>query len=215
MITYQDLFEARFSDLSPELRTEILTAGTIREVAAGEPLMKMGAPIYSTMLMIDGRVKIYREGEDGGEILMYFIEAGEACAISIMCAMSEQKSQVSAIAETDCIMISLPFEYISKWMSKFQTWDQFIIKNYRKRFEELLMSLDQIAFRSMDERLVFYLKRRQKIDGDDLHISHQEIARDVNSAREVVSRLLKKMEQLGAVKLERNQVHILNLDLVL
>lgn len=215
MITHSDLFDARFSSLDTELKVDILGAGTFKEVPAGTHLMKMGSQIHHTILIIDGRVKIYREGEDGGEMLMYFLEAGDACAISIMCAMSGETSQVSAVTESDCTFMSVPFEYVGKWMSKYRSWDQFIIQNYRKRFEELMISIDQIAFRSMDERLVYYLKRRQKIDGDHLHISHQEIARDVNSAREVVSRLLKKMEQRGAVKLERNQIHLLNLDSVL
>lgn len=215
MITARELFDARFAELEPALRDEIFSFGVEREVPAGTYVMQSGLAIQSTLLIIDGRVKIYREGEDGEELLMYFLEPGDACAISIMCAIDKGLSQVTGVTETTCTFINLPFDRIGKWMQEYPSWDQFVIRNYRKRFQELLFSLDQIAFRSLDERLVFYLKRRQEVDGDDLKISHQDIARDMNSAREVVSRLLKKMEQLGAVRLERGHVHILNLDLVL
>lgn len=212
MITADNLFEARFESLEPELQEEILKIGTIREVEPGEILLKSGQLITHTMLLLDGRLKIYREDDEGNEFLMYYLEPGNACAMSIMCAMNNERSQIMAVAETEATLLAIPFEKTGAWMNKYRSWDEFILRAYRSRFEELLMTLDNVAFRSMDERLVFYLKRMTKANGSELRISHQQIARDLNSAREVISRLLKKLEQRGAVELQRNVVRVVNLD---
>ncbi len=213
MITTQNLLEARFSDLEPKLKEEILSIGSITEVNPGDILIQTGQNIRSTMLLLDGRIKISREDDEGNEYLMYYLEPGNACAFSLMCAMNNEESKITAVAETESTLISIPFEYTGKWMNDFKSWDEFVLKTYRSRFEELLMTLDHIAFRSMDERLVFYLKRKMEGEGSELHISHQQIARDLNSAREVISRLLKKLEQRGALKLERNVIHIIDISL--
>jgi CRP/FNR family transcriptional regulator len=212
MITTDNLLQARFDQLEPELKEEILKIGTIKEVEPGDILLKSGQLITHTMLLLDGRLKIYREDEEGNEFLMYYLEPGNACAMSIMCAMNNERSQIMAVAETEATLLSIPFESTAVWMSKYRSWDEFVLKTYRTRFEELLHTLDNVAFRSMDERLVFYLKRMASAQGDELHISHQQIARDLNSAREVISRLLKKLEQRGAVELHRNVIHIVDLD---
>jgi len=212
MITTENLLSARFEQLEPELKEEILRIGTLKEVQPGDILLKSGQIINHTMLLLDGRLKIYREDEDGSEFLMYYLEPGNACAMSIMCAMNNERSQIMAVAETDATLLSIPFEATGEWLNKFRSWDEFVLKTYRARFEELLHTLDNIAFRSMDERLLFYLKRLSETEGDVLHTSHQQIATDLNSAREVISRLLKKMEQRGAVELHRNEIHIKDLD---
>ena len=212
MITTENLLSARFEQLEPELKDEILRIGTLKEVQPGDILLKSGQIINHTMLLLDGRLKIYREDEDGSEFLMYYLEPGNACAMSIMCAMNNERSQIMAVAETDATLLSIPFEATGEWLNKFRSWDEFVLKTYRARFEELLHTLDNIAFRSMDERLLFYLKRLSETEGDVLHTSHQQIATDLNSAREVISRLLKKMEQRGAVELHRNEIHIKDLD---
>jgi CRP/FNR family transcriptional regulator len=116
------------------------------------------------------------------------------------------------IAETDVTLLSIPFDSTRKWLNSYPSWDEFILKTYRSKMDELLQVLDNIAFRSMDERLLFYLKRMTDGRADVLHISHQDIARDLNSAREVISRLLKKLEQRGAVELHRNEIRVIDLD---
>jgi CRP/FNR family transcriptional regulator len=166
------------------------------------------------MLLLDGRIKISREDDEGNEYLMYYLEPGNACAFSLMCAINNEQSKITAVSETESTLISVPFEYTGKWMHDFKTWDEFVLRTYRSRFDELLMTLDQMAFRSMDARLVFYLKRKMKGEGSEIHISHQQIARDLNSAREVISRLLKKLEQRGVLKLERNVIRIIDIELI-
>jgi CRP/FNR family transcriptional regulator len=113
-----------------------------------------------------------------------------------------------AVEETEVIM--LPVQLTDELMNKFKSWSQFVIQTYRSRFDELLTVIDNIAFKNMDERLEFYLKRIYKETGKkNLEITHQQIAYDLNSSREVISRLLKKMEQMGKVKLLRNSIELL------
>lgn len=212
MITTENLFSARFDQLEPELKEEILATAVEKEVSAGTTLLQAGSTINHTMLVLDGRLKVYREDSQGHEFLIYFLESGSACAMSIMCAAMDEKSQITVVAETDVTLLAIPFESTRKWLNSYPSWDEFILKTYRSKMEELLQVLDNIAFRSMDERLVFYLKRMTDGQGDKLHISHQEVARDLNSAREVISRLLKKLEQRGAVELHRNEIRVINLD---
>ncbi|MFT4772671.1 MAG: CRP/FNR family transcriptional regulator [Cryomorphaceae bacterium] len=212
MITLENLLTARFDQLEPELKKEILATASVKEVEAGTTLLKAGNTINSTMLVLDGRLKVYREDSEGNEFLIYFLEAGSACAMSIMCAAMDEKSQITVVAETDVTLLSIPFEATRRWLNSYPSWDEFILKTYRSKMEELLQVLDNIAFRSMDERLVFYLKRMIEGGSDKLHMSHQEIARDLNSAREVISRLLKKLEQRGAVELHRNEIRVIDLN---
>ena len=177
----------------------------------GEVIMKTGQYIKSAVIVVKGRIKIYRENEDGGEFLMYYLGAGEACAVSLICALQSRASEIMAIAEEETEVIMLPIQFMDELMSRFKSWSQFVIQTYRNRFDELLGVVDHIAFRNMDERLEFYLKRYQRQIGKRLlDITHQQVADDLNSSREVISRLLKKMEQMGKVKLHRNAIELLN-----
>lgn len=212
MISNESLVHARFDLFSDELKQAILKEGTVVEANAGDVLLKSGDKILNTILVVDGRLKIYRQDESGKEYLLYYLESGNACALSIMCALQNEESKITAVAETDATLISIPFEFIGKWMETYPNWNAFVVRTYRARFDDLLLTLDNIAFQKMDERLVHYLRQKQEGFGDEIPVSHQEIANDLNSAREVISRLLKKLEQLGAVELERNLIRIINLD---
>ena len=180
--------------------------GEIKTFEQGSILMKPGQFFKYAMLIVSGRVKLYREGEDGEEFFMYFLERGNACALSMMCMARSQTSTIMAVAveETDVIMI--PIQYMDALMKNYSAWYHFVIETYRNRFEELLTVVDQIAFKNMDERLEWYLKRQAKSLGNNLMLTHQQIAHDINSSREVVSRLLKKMEKTGLVSMERNSI---------
>jgi CRP/FNR family transcriptional regulator len=141
---------------------------------------------------------------------MYYLQPGQACAISMVCATKNEKSQVMAKVVEDVELILVPLSLMDKWMMKHRSWYEFVIHTYRSRFEEVLEVIDSIAFRAMDERLEFYLKRHATSCGcGDLKLSHQEIASDLNTSREVISRLLKKMEQRNLVKLHRNHIELI------
>jgi CRP/FNR family transcriptional regulator len=201
-----------FPQFEPEL-VEVIDKNSMERIFhSGEVIMRTGQFIKSTVLILKGRIKIYRESEDGGEFLMYYLGPGEACAISMICAMQSRESEImaKAIEETEVLMI--PMQLMDELMSKYKSWYQFVIQTYRSRFDELLAVVDNVAFKNMDERLEFYLKRYVNETGNKtIEISHQDIANDLNSSREVISRLLKKMEQLGKVKLNRNSIEVIAL----
>ncbi len=176
---------------------------------AGDIIMRTGQYIKSTVLVLNGRIKIYRENDEGGEFLMYYLSPGEACAVSMICAIQSQTSEIMAKAEEDTDVLMIPVQLMDELMNKYKTWYQFVIQTYRNRFEELLTVIDNIAFRNLDERLEFYLKRHADQTGKkNIGLSHQEIADDLATSREVISRLLKKMEQQNIVHLQRNMIEL-------
>ncbi len=195
-----------FPHLEEGLYNELMEHGTLKEVKAGETLLKVGQTIRSTMLIVHGLVKLYREDDDGKEFFIYHLDAGQACSLSMVCAAQHQTSEVLAKAVTDATVLAIPLEYMDQWMSKYKSWYQFVITSYRNRFEELLKTIDAIAFTSMDERLEYYLNKQVEKLGTNLKITHQEIANDLNSSREVISRLLKKMEVKNWLTIHRNSI---------
>lgn len=199
-----------FSQLEPALLEEIIANGVVKTFPAGETLMRTGQFIKSTMLILEGSVKVFRENEDGGEFLMYYLQPGEACALSIICASKSEASQIMAKTVEETTVLMVPLNLIDKWMLDYKSWYHFVLSTYRNRFDELLALIDQVAFRNMDERLDFYLKRHAKINNNNIiALSHQQIAEELNSSREVISRLLKKMEQRHMVILHRNAIELI------
>ena len=198
--------QQRFPQFENGLYDEIMAEGSIMEVKAGDTLLRVGQPIRSTMLIMDGLVKLYREDEQGKEFFIYHLDAGQACSLSMVCSVKHETSEVLAKALTDATVLSIPLEFMDKWMSKYKSWYQFVITSYRNRFEEALKTIDAIAFSNMDERLEDYLKKRAEKLGPTLKMTHQDIANDLNSSREVISRLLKKMEAKGWVIINRNSI---------
>ncbi len=196
-----------FPQFEPELVAVIENQAISKTFSAGTVIMRTGQFIKSTVLVLKGSIKIYRENEEGGEFLMYFLGPGQACAISMICAIQSQTSEVTAVAEEETEVIMIPMQLMDTLMNKYKSWYQFVIQTYRGRFDELLQVVDNIAFRNMDERLEFYLKRHVDKSGKrNIELSHQQIADDLNSSREVISRLLKKMEQRKMVSLHRNMI---------
>lgn len=199
-----------FPNFSNELIEEIEANSSVQSFNAGDVIMRTGQYIKNTILILKGQLKIYREGEDGEEFLMYYLQPGQACAISLICSSKNQTSQITAKVVEDVEAVSIPLALMDKWMMNHRSWYEFVIYTYRTRFEEVLEVVDNIAFRAMDERLEFYLKRHSKACGcKEINLSHQEIALELNTSREVISRLLKKMEQRGLVNLYRNQIELL------
>ena len=201
-----------FPQFEPELLEILNKNGIERSFHAGEEIVRTGQYIKSTVLVLNGRIKIYRQNGEGSEFLIYYLGPGEACAVSLICALQSQTSEITAKAVEDTEVIMLPVQLMDELMIKFKSWSHFVIQTYRNRFDEMLTVIDNIAFKNMDERLEFYLKRNKTESGKKiLNVTHQEIADDLNSSREVISRLLKKMEQLGKIKLNRNSIEIIDL----
>lgn len=203
MITKEALRE-KFPNLEDGLYNEILENAEIKVVPAGTSLLRIGQNIRSTMLILTGTVKLYQESVDGDEFFMYYVSPGQACAVSMVCSFQNEQSQVLAKALTDVTLISIPIKFMEKWLVEYKTWHYFVIKTYRTRYEELLNTINEVAFKNMDERLEFYLKKQSQKFGKHVKLTHQEIASDLNSSREVISRLMKKMEQKGWIEMHRN-----------
>ena len=196
-----------YPSFSEALLEEVQKNASMHNFKAGEILMRTGQFIKSTVLVLKGKIKVYRESDDGGEFLMYYLQSGQACAISMICATKNEASQIMAKVDEDAELLMIPLEVMDKWMLNHRTWYEFVLGTYRSRFDDILEVVDNIAFKGMDERLEFYLKRFFNANNSRIiNLSHQEIANELNTSREVISRLLKKMEQLGKVKLNRNQI---------
>jgi CRP/FNR family transcriptional regulator len=189
-----------------DLATYLSKVGEVRVFEEGELLMKTGQFFKSAVLIIRGHVKLYREGEEGNEFFMYYLDPGEACALSMICATRNQASSIMAIADEETEVVLIPIQYMDTLMREYRSWYYFVLETYRNRFEELLSVIDNVAFKNMDERLEWYLKRQAEKSGNLLNIKHQQIANDLNTSREVISRLLKKMENDGMLTLNRNQI---------
>lgn len=205
MYTPEELMQ-KFPSFDKPLATFLSEKAEIQNFPEGTILMKTGQYFKSSMLIVKGRVKLYREGDDGNEFFMYFLEPGMACALSMICATRNQSSQIMAVAVEDVELITIPIQYMDKLMTDFKSWYYFVLETYRSRFEELLTVIDNIAFKNMDERLEWYLKQQAEQTGKEIMLTHQQIANDLNSSREVISRLLKKMEKNNRVILHRNSI---------
>lgn len=202
-----------FPSFEANLLKEIEQEAEIIQYEKGEELMRSGQNIKFTILIKKGLVKIFREDEEGNEIFMYYLEPGQACALSIMCAIQNRTSEIKAIAEKNTEVLAIPVLFVEQWMKEYRSWYQFIISTYRARFEDLLNTIDAIAFKNMDERIILYLKKQSGISGKKIiSITHAQIASELSTSREVVSRLLKKLEEKGLIKLNRQHIEILNLD---
>lgn len=197
---YSHLFEK-------ELLNEINQVGTFKEVSEGEKMIEIGQYVRSMPLLISGAIKILREDHDGDELLLYFLEKGDTCAMTLTCCLGQTKSEIRAVAETDSKLIMIPIEKMEEWSAKYKSWRNFVFESYHNRLNELLETIDSIAFLKMDERLLKYLNEKARISNDNIiKNTHQEIAYELHTSRVVISRLLKKLENIGRVELHRNHI---------
>ncbi|MFC5048300.1 Crp/Fnr family transcriptional regulator [Aquimarina hainanensis] len=194
------------------LINEIIQVGTFKEVPAGFKLMEIGSYVKGMPLLVSGAIKVLREDKNGDELLLYYLEKGETCSMTMTCCMGQTKSEIRAIAETDTKLIMIPIQKMEIWTSKYKSWRNFVFESYHNRLNELLHTLDSIAFDKMDQRLINYLKEKSRITNDNIiYNTHQGIAYELHSSRVVVSRLLKKLEKIGKIELHRNYLKVLDL----
>lgn len=188
----ETIFYDRFE---PELLEEIATLGVPKSIKEGEVILQYGEIIRMIPIILTGTVKVTRLDADGNELLLYYVNPLESCAMTFTCCMEQFPSEIRAVAETDVHMQAIPVEVMDKWLVKYPTWKSFVMTTIRRRFNELLKTIDQIAFQRLDERLVSYLKEKSKINNSKIiNASHENIAADLATSREVISRLLKKLE---------------------
>ena len=191
------------------LLNEINQVGTFKEIPAGFKMMEIGDYVKAMPLLVSGAIKILREDTDGDELLLYFLEKGDTCAMTLTCCVAQTKSKIRAIAETDSKLIMIPIQQMEEWSEKYKSWRHFVFESYNNRLNEMLETIDSIAFLKMDERLLKYLAEKVRISKNNtIHKTHQEIAYELHTSRVVISRLLKKLETLGKIELNRNAILI-------
>ena len=193
-----------------QLQEEIAAEGKLMSFKAGETIMEIGSYIKIIPLILEGTIKVSREDEEGNELFLYYLRPGETCSMSFTCCMMNKRSEIRTVAEEDTQVIGIPIRYMDEWMSRFQSWKNFVMMTYDYRMLELVKTIDSIAFKKMDERLLEYLEDKANATGDrTINATHQQIANDLNASREAVSRLLKQMEKEGMVELGRNRIDLL------
>lgn len=189
------------------LQENIAEVGSVYSFKEGEVIMDFGSYVRLIPLVTKGNVKVLRENDNGQELLLYYIGEGDTCSMSFTCCMMHKQSIIKTVAEDDVELIGIPVRHMDEWMSKYQSWKNFVMLSYDNRMMELINTIDNIAFKNMDERLEDYLqKKAQQSNSKFIFTTHQQIASDLNASREAVSRLLKQLENMERVKLGRNRI---------
>ena len=209
MNSLKDSFKEHFE---VPLIEEIEEVGTYLEFSEGHKIMDIGEYIKGMPLLVSGVIKILREDDNGDELLLYYLERGDTCSMTMACCLGDTQSEIRAIAETDVSLVLVPIRKMEKWISKYRSWRSFVFESYHGRLNELLHTVDSIAFMNMDQRLVEYLKEKARINKSNIiNNTHQEIAYDLHSSRVVISRLLKKLELMGKIEMHRNSIELIDL----
>jgi len=213
MKEYKDKLQHHYGSIFEEILLQEIAAVSKYKALAGEAsIINLGDTIQYMPLLLKGAIKVLRVDAQGNEVFLYHLEKGGTCAMSLACCLGNKKSEIIALAEEDCELLLIPVQYLSEWLCKYNSWKSFIFNSYHNRLEEMLSVIDSLAFMKMDERLLKYLRDKSKVLGTfDLEITHQSIAIELNTSREDISRLLKKMEHRKLVKLSRNKIHFIEL----
>jgi CRP/FNR family transcriptional regulator, anaerobic regulatory protein len=192
------------------LKNEVSTYGQLKKFPAGSVIQQEDSYIKAIPLVLTGSLKVMRTDHDGHEILLYYITPGESCIMSFLGGIHNETSKVKAIVEEDAEILFIPVEKASEWVKKFPEWSDFIFKLYHKRFEELLTAVNAIAFQKLDTRLLQLIKQKVELyQSKEIKITHQQLAEELGTAREAVSRVIKQMENEGLVALSRNKITLM------
>ena len=197
--------------LEEALLNEIEQVAMLKEFKEGDVIIDFGDYIKKMPLLLSGAIKILREDFDEGELLLYFIEKGDTCSMSMACCLGDTKSEIRAVAETNGQVVMIPVMYMELWLGKYKSWRNYVFASYNNRLKEMLTAIDNLAFRNMDKRLLNYLLEKSKINTTkEINTTHQEIAYDLNTSRVVISRLLKALEKNGKIKLHRAYIELIS-----
>lgn len=205
----EELKEIKEFRTSPELMNQLLKFSVKKEYKTGSILLNENAYIRSIPIVTKGMIKVIRTEEDGREILLYYIKAGESCIMSFLGGLHHETSLVRVEVEEDAEILFLPMEKVALFIKKYPQWLDYIFRLYHNRFEELLAIINSIAFKKVDERMLTLLHKKVELSGNRiLNVTHEQLANELGTARVVVSRLLKQLEESGVVKLGRNRIEI-------
>jgi CRP/FNR family transcriptional regulator len=208
MISKTATFDSTFE---PALLKEMQQFGEIKHFVEGDLIMDYGKYIRMMPIIVKGTIKVFRMDDTGNEILLYYLSNNESCSMAYSCCMEAKKSEVKAIAEDDVELIAIPHLKLEEWLCIYPSWKNYIMRSFNERFLELLKSIESIAFHKLDERLIGYLKEKQRLFGSNvIKASHALIADELHTSRVVVSRLLKQLENDKKIILYRNEIKLLH-----
>lgn len=197
--------------ISPELKAKLSELGFQKTFEENEVILRESSYIKAIPIVLSGSIRVMRTEEDGRELLLYYIKAGESCIMSFLGGIHDDTSKINAVAEEKTELLLIPMDKISLLVKDFPEWLDYIFKLYHKRFEELLEVVDAIAFKKLDERILDFVKNKAKLTNSKvINLTHEQIANELGSARVVVSRLLKQLESEGVVELGRNKITLCN-----
>ena len=195
---------------SPGLVEKLYEYGMQKNYDAGTIILHENSCIQAIPIVMKGTLKVIRTEEDGREILLYYIKTGESCIMSFLGGLHNEPSKVKAEVEEDAEILFLPMDKVSLFIKEYPQWLDYIFRLYHKRFEELLDVINSIAFKKVDERLLSLLYKKKELTGKDtLNITHEQLANELGTARAVVSRLLKQLEDNGVLQLGRNKITLM------
>jgi CRP/FNR family transcriptional regulator, anaerobic regulatory protein len=194
----------------PALIDELEAKSMIMKVSGGETIMRIGSPVRNVPLVVRGIVKVSYVNDEGQEILLYYVKSGATCPMSFTCWMTSKVSSIEGVAEEDSEILAVPGNVVDEWLLKYPSWKKFVMTTILDGFAVVIKSIDDIAFKKMDDRLITYLKEKSKATGSTLiNLTHQQIGDELGTNRVVVSRLLKKLENDNRLLLYRNQIKLL------
>lgn len=189
------------------LNKAVYASGQVKTYSAGSVFLNINAYIKSIPIVLSGSIKVIRTDEDGKEILLYYIKAGESCIMSFLAGINNNTSKIKAVVEEDAEVLLIPVNKASEWIKEFPEWTDFIFALYQKRFEELLEVVNAVAFQKVDARLLHLLKQKASLyQTKEIAVTHQQLADELGITREAVSRVLKQMENDKLVTLGRNKI---------
>jgi len=208
----RDIIKNVFPFFEEELISEIIQVSVFKKIKEGDNVIEEESYIKSFPLVLSGCLRVSKVNDEGNELLLYYLKQGEICAMALTCCIGMQKSNILITAIEDSEILAVPVDKPEKWMGEFRTWKEFMMYSYRKRFEELLDTIDAIAFRQMDERLIRFFMELYRSTGKTVFKgTHNDIALQLNTSREVVSRLLSRLEKENKVVTRRNLIDYTNL----
>lgn len=197
--------------LEVKLIDELLKDCKVQQFKEGEVIIDYNKSIKFMPLIVSGTIRVLRKDEEGREILLYYLSSNESCAMAYTCCMEARKSEIRAIAEDNVELLAIPHEKLDEWLGKYPSWKSYIFNSFTQRFNELLKSIESIAFHKLDERLVNYLRNKARVTGkSSIQLSHHQIAEELGTSRVVISRLLKQLENDKKLILYRNEIKLLS-----
>ena len=203
--SYQHIFE-------DQLLTEIDRIGRYKTISEGNTMMDINDTIGFMPLVLDGAFRVMNEDENGNEFLLYYLEVGDSCSMTMTCCLGDKKSKIRAVTEKETEICMIPIQMMEEWLIKYKTWRKFVFDSYDIRLNEMLDAINTVVFHNMEERLYKYLKDRAMVMGtNDLEITHHQIANDLNTSRVVISRLIKKLQLTGQITSNRNKISLSNI----